>query len=608
MNISSHSTATDGKAVAYDYLPLGEEPNAYDVICERGVTGASHEGNREFSLVILDWRATYSGLFFEINDFLKKAIVSKIIHHIKNGRERPGRFVSRDKATKRWYKAPEAVEQKRVAQALRDAHAPQWAYEQKIEELRPIYKAADSDDKREEAITYVLVYLRGGRLDKGHFKSWKSTRIPNEPGAKRRFRTEITETAISEEDAGDWVRKELEGRERSRMNEGIKYVIESGGRTVQKKAKKRRGKTKSSPPAAPASTKGISEGISEGIKSMHISEAGTDHSRKSRIDPPKRVKRCPPTPVLTKNGSSRRLNRSAGGPPPRNSYYLQKQDRPGKAAESPERNSTGFGGNEFAQPRYVHSSSNGARPSVDPDSMDTEQLVALLESRRQPPLSEIVLDGANEESKEEMDRRKQFQRLNSLHSLRSIQSTFSAIEAEFTIDEEVPENGEIVLASDRSTTSNRRTGRWRIGKNRSFSSFGRSNTEEFADVFSSPGSLGSMHGTTSLSSIGGPMSAHRRPTAQIPERAKEAQESPGFSAFSPGSMQSSITGNFSQLLFTSLKNQPPNSLPLHDGSMPLNDAASCISLPNSINSMGNLGASASPNSSLCAPVSPGRIF
>eukprot|EP00934_Nitzschia_sp_Nitz4_P007446 Nitzschia sp. Nitz4//scaffold181_size46380//27479//29278//NITZ4_007179-RA/size46380-processed-gene-0.34-mRNA-1//-1//CDS//3329539516//7436//frame0 len=581
------------------YLLDGEEPGPFDIICERGVTGTSHQGNKYFNLLILDWRPLYSGMFLEITDDHKKSIVAHIIRYIQWGREQPGRFLSRDKDSRKWYESPPIVAQKRVAQALRDAHTPQWVYQEKLEELRPIYYQCGSEDERSKLVYFLFVFLRGGRLQKGHFVHWKSTRVRNLDGGKRRFKTETTNTDVEDDFVMEWIRKDVESAEAHGLNEGIKYVIDSGG--GQLSLKKKRGSeaahVNSSTTSLIANVRAMSLTKNGGMPNApmvvappvpafsHVSTSLDNHSKRSLARTiTKKLKRTQQEELDQLEGDDDILDDEKIIPMKRASnmkhpLFRQRRERPGR--DRTPRDIQDGGGDPLRQ-QSTHSTDSTVKIEKV-SAAQLEPLRAMFEARKAPPVAEIVLGDdfglPNLPSGGLLDTD------DSMRSMR----------------------GEMDLNDNSSGR------RWRssLRSSRSFS------VRRFDDQ------------STNLSdnmSIGGNGGGGRK-RSQSMDRAAAALVSSGLVA-SPCSMLSTLTGAMSlQDRMSNLLNedQQPQAPPFHsnddefkalNGSLPLNDAGSTmgtISMASSSHHQNHSLANtvtrpASPSSSLCAPVSPSMIF
>lgn len=550
------------------YLPEGEEPGPFDIICERGVTGTSHEGNKNFNKLIMDWKPLYSGYFHDVTDDEKKDIVLMIIEYIKRGREMPGRFLSRDKDSKRWFESPpsDGVEQKRVSQALRDAHSPQWAYLEKIAELRPIYQQMETEQAKAAMAHYVLVLLRGGRMNKGHFLHSKSVKARNLERGKRRFRTEKQEVPISDEVALDWIRADLEGPDAHGLNEGIKYVIDSCNRQFKIEGAKCRPK----PPPYYMST-------TSAFPSPDLS-SGTKRTRE-----PKKQKR-----IQTSSNDEKRAQQNVVKTMTSVRHPLHEKKVAARAR-------TGTMQDTFLSPE---GKTNNEAPNMQTPAAYLGNLREMLAARQQTPLSEIVLCKDTPMTREEqvvprfLDRSKSDRLSMSSKNLDAI--GMPPLEMDFAL------NDTPVMGKQRS--------RRNLRASRSFSAYGRTTDDDIAWQTGDP-----------------VLTPHTSPLRRKDSFNSARQRDFGFGnggsshahagvASSPSTQ--SATLSFGTLSFGKLSLMDQLDPPfVHElGSMALKgDSASMgtfTSFASSMhtNSVGTIGYSGSPSSSLCAPVSPGRVF
>lgn len=425
-------------------------------------------------------------------------------------------------------------------------------------------------------------------MDKGHFIFWKSKKLPNPPEAKRRFRTETTETNFTDDEAKNFLRKDLEMQ--GKPNEGIKYVIDSGKGCVQ--TNKRRSKTKD---------QNISKTI-EKVQALKISRKNNDDSRRSRRTLPKKIKRTPPSEDTTRKTHELKKQSITRHP-----FFRRAVDRERRGSGVSRRRSKGDDTQSSAmETDPVESNQKMSNPpsgnGVDPG---LAHLLSLVKTTIPPPVTEVVVGGNTGRAIEG----KAFWKRGRSHSQGPLlpgEKRFPSTASFYGDTESAVDMGSIelpletgigsMLPSDRSSKGRNRS-RYGLKPSNSFSSYGRTTHADVmgkligGDLMSSTyGSLQS--GALGMESSGGislnwwensPMlkddvleSLHRRRKAEMSE-------------FESGD---SIHGE----------------LPLNDGTMQLNDAGSysTISLPSTMNSI--FGLPASPNSSLCTPVSPGSVF
>lgn len=99
-----------------------DEPGHLDVVGGRGGVSTHHEGNKRYWLEVLRRREEYRACGDSNRD--KSRIAASIVDYIKSD---GGRFLDKDKATKRFFVLPDKVSLDKVKQALRDEYVPVWA-------------------------------------------------------------------------------------------------------------------------------------------------------------------------------------------------------------------------------------------------------------------------------------------------------------------------------------------------------------------------------------------------------------------------------------------------------------------------------------------------
>jgi hypothetical protein len=104
------------------YIPDGQKPSELDVVGGRGGVSIHHNGNRRYWSKVLGLRPSYRAC--GENNQEKIRIAQSIVDYIESS---DGRFLEREKKTRRFFVLPKTVALEKVKQALRDVYVPLWA-------------------------------------------------------------------------------------------------------------------------------------------------------------------------------------------------------------------------------------------------------------------------------------------------------------------------------------------------------------------------------------------------------------------------------------------------------------------------------------------------
>lgn len=99
-----------------------------DVLAGRGGEGNNHKGNRRYWRKVLSLRALYGAT--GKNNVMKTEIAKRVLEDIQHGDDGHGRFLMRDKSTRRLVEMSDLKALSKIKQALRDKFVPAFARDQ----------------------------------------------------------------------------------------------------------------------------------------------------------------------------------------------------------------------------------------------------------------------------------------------------------------------------------------------------------------------------------------------------------------------------------------------------------------------------------------------
>jgi hypothetical protein len=139
------------------YLPVGENPNATDVVSGRGSGAKHHAGNKRYWALILGSRETFE----DLNRIEKIELAETIMEMITASN---GRFLQNEPKVGRWFVIPKSFVLFKIKQALSQRDVPIYMRGERVEPIRE----APTDGSNNLEIQQVAIQLQSFRFQQPH--------------------------------------------------------------------------------------------------------------------------------------------------------------------------------------------------------------------------------------------------------------------------------------------------------------------------------------------------------------------------------------------------------------------------------------------------------